>query len=206
MIGMAQTRIKKVKLVGGDKIVLEFEKPVQEGFFDQYRIVSEEPAAPSFYDAMKALAVHAAELCELPESYAKRLTVKCVAYTFKGEEQVMGATMTAAMDLHRTKGAITLNTPHKPSRPYEINAKEPYGDKALSATCVAALWELERQAKLYINGLRGQVTLDFDSAKKTGGLPFDEKAEDTPENILPESYAVQFPPADYNNETHGFVI
>lgn len=126
---MAQTRIKKVKLTGDNKIVLEFEKPVQEGIFDQYRVVSEEPAAPSFYHAMKALAIHVADLCELPESYAGRLTIKGVAYTFKGEEQVMGATMTAAMDLHRTKGTITLNTPHKPSKPYEINAKEPTATK-----------------------------------------------------------------------------
>lgn len=203
---MPEIRIKKVRFTKDEKIILEYEKSTEEGY-DQYRFTSEDPAAPSFYDAMAALKVHATELCELPESYVKRLTMRSVSYTYKGDDEIMGATMAAVMELHHSNSVIALNTPHKPSRPYDPNATEPYGDKALSESCVKALWELARQAELYIDGERGQIALDFDQAAP------DEVMPETPEGGAGEVFeddgiedmgnVVNFPAAAADAATHA---
>lgn len=155
---MSEIRIRKVKLTKDEKIVMEYEKLVNDAF-DKYRFVSSEEAMPSFYDAMKALAIHTTNLCELPESYVKRITMKSVTFTYKGDDETMGATMSATMELHHSDSVIALNTPHKPSIPYDPNAVEPYGDKCLSESCVKALWALEHEAQAYIDGERSQMDL-----------------------------------------------
>lgn len=155
---MSEIRIKKVKLTKDERIIMEYEKLVNDAY-DKYRFISSEEAMPSFYNAMKALEVHATELCELPESYVKRIEMRSVTFTYKGDESVMGATMSSVMNLDHSDSVIALNTPHKPSIPYDPNAVEPYGDKCLSEACVKALWNLEHEAQLYIKGERAQIDL-----------------------------------------------
>jgi hypothetical protein len=192
---MATIRIKKVRFTKDEKIVLDYEIEGNDGS-DKYRFTSEDPAAPSFYDAMKALASHTTELCELPESYVKRLTMKGVTYTYKGDEEIMGATMAAVMELYHSNSVIALNTPHKPSIPYDPNAKEPYGDAALSEACVNALWELARQAELYINGERGEISL-FDQNNDAEKMEHPDVV-DVSENIH-EDFLDDFPASNVVN-------
>lgn len=196
---MSNTRIRKVKCTKDDKIVIEFEKSVRDGY-DKYRFTSEESAAPSFYDAMKALVIHSVALCELPESYVKRVTMLGVTFTYKGDDEIMGATMSAVMELYHSDSVIPLNTPHKPSIPYEANATEPYGDKALPEKCVEALWELDRQAQLYINSERGQITLNFDQVVESTEpldeeIPPEEEHDEMIKDIPLDTNIINFPSA-----------
>lgn len=168
---MADARILRIEVTKNAKIIVDYEEISESGYTRKHRCWDDEEAAPSFYDAIKALSVHATILCELPESYARRIVVKAVKYTYKGDEEIMGAKMLVGMELFHSEGAVSCWTPHKPSIPYEENAKEPYGDKALSEVCVKALWELARQAQLYIKGERAQIALDFDQAAPDEAMP-----------------------------------
>lgn len=174
---MSEIRIKKVKLTKDDRIVMEYEKLVNDAY-DKYRFCSSEEAMPSFYNALKALGIHTVNLCELPESYVKRVEMRSVTYTYKGEDEIMGATMSAVMNLDHSNSVLALNTPHKPSIPYDPNAVEPYGDKCLTEACVDALWVLEREAQAYINGERAQI--DLFAEQNESDTQVENESDDTP--------------------------
>lgn len=178
---MSEIRIKKVKLNKDARIVMEYEKLVNDAY-DRYRFISSEEAMPSFYNALKALGIHATELCELPESYVKRIEMRSVTFTYKGDEDIMGATMSSVMHLDHSESVISLNTPHKPSIPYDPNATEPYGDKCLSEKCVEALWNLERECQSYIKGERSQIKLFDDAAERDDVDQIDNVEEDIPDD------------------------
>lgn len=206
---MADARILRIEVTQNAKIIVDYEEVSESGYTRKHRCWDDEEAAPSFYDAIKALSVHATILCELPESYAKRIAVKAVKYTYKGDDEIMGAKMLIGMDLFHSEGAVSCWTPHKPSIPYEENAKEPYGDKALSEACVKALWELVRQAQLYIKGERAQIALDFDQVASVEDIP--ETLEDGAGKALEDDgiedmgNVVNFPAVAADAATHASV-
>jgi len=83
--GNAQRFLKiKVKSEDGkNRIHLEFERP-KGGDYDQYMMTSGDAPAPSFHEALQALA-----------------------------QDVVGATITATMRLMESNAPLNLNTPHK---------------------------------------------------------------------------------------------
>lgn len=110
--------------------------------------------------------------------------------------QSMGATMSSVMHLDHSDSVISLNTPHKPSIPYDPNATEPYGDKCLSEKCVEALWNLERECQSYIKGERSQINL-FDEAEVSRDENIDQidnAEEDIPDDTeFDPSKIINFP-------------
>lgn len=150
-------RIRKIKLADkGEKIIMAYERSVNNQW-DEYHFTSSEQAAPEFYEAFDKLAGHAACLCELPGRYDERFEVYGVNFRYSGEESIMGATMSAKMELEFSNTPLILNTPFKKSGP--DNGDDFDNEQYLSEECVKALWELERQARLYIDGKRAQVSL-----------------------------------------------
>ncbi len=162
-------RIKKVKLSSKtEKIIMAYERLVNDQW-DEYSFASSEKAAPELYGAFKAMSEHVAELCELPQDYIERLEVYGVSYRYSGEKGIMGATMAAEMELEFSNAHLLLNTPFKKagSDDDDVFDEKQY----FSEACVKALWELERQARLYINGHRAQISL---FAEDTQGADIDE--------------------------------
>lgn len=151
-------RMKKVKVTKDDKIMMMYEKLVR-GNWDEYQFTSSERAKPDFYNAIKKLAPHVIELCELPEDYLDRIMVRGVSFSYGGMEEVMGATISAAMKLDRSNCDLNLNTPHKPSAPYNPEQEEPMDDQCLSDQCIACLENLCFEAEDYIDGDRAQINL-----------------------------------------------
>lgn len=188
---MSEKRLLRIEVTKNGKIIVDYEETIRDGYSRKHRCWDDEEAAPAFYDAIKSLSIHAVSLCELPESYASRITVRAVKYTYQGDNEIMGAKMLVGMKLFHSEGAMSYWTPHKPSIPYEENAKEPYGDKALTEKCVEALWELDRQAQLYINNERAQIALDFGQAAES-----EEDKEELPEGFMDEE---EFPTDDIND-------
>ena len=153
-----QTRIKKVKLTKDEKIHIVFEKRAKnrEGW-DEYSITCSDQPRPEFYIGIQGLAIHVAEMCELPEDYVDRIQVRGVSFSYGGEKEVMGATITAQMELHNSNCPLNLNTPHKASESYSDTPADPV--QLLTDECVDALFVLCNECDLYIGGERAQGQL-----------------------------------------------
>ena len=152
-------RIKKVKQTDG-KIQMIYEKQSKHGY-DEYSFVCSDQARPEFYSAFTRLAQHVIEMCELPESYLSRITVKGVSYSWTGEPEVMGAVISSSMQLENSYQGLNINTPHKAADSYNDNDPDPM--QVLSEECIDDLINLLEECQLYIDGERAQGKL-FDVA------------------------------------------
>ena len=150
-------RFKKIKVTAEKKIFIVYERQMQSGNYDEYALTCSEEARPGFYTAMQALAPHVVDMCELPQDYLERITVRGVSFSYGGADEVMGATISAGMKLNYSYSSLNLNTPHKASGSYSKN--DPDKMQLLSADCVKALNNLCGEAKLYLNGERAQMNL-----------------------------------------------
>ncbi|NQS75273.1 MAG: hypothetical protein HQP61_02350 [Peptococcaceae bacterium] len=96
-------------------------------------------------------------MCELPVTYTERIKVKGVSFSYGGDAEVMGATISAEMELDYSNCGLNLNTPHKPSAPY--SDAEVDGECLLSDDCIEALDNLVVQTEAYARGERAQLAL-----------------------------------------------
>lgn len=154
-------RLKKVKVTKENKIMMIYEKQSKTGMYDEYQFSCSEQARPEFYKALQELAPHVIEMCELPDDYLPRITVKSVSFSYGGDKEVMGATISSAMKLNDSYCDLNLNTPHKASDSYSEGPADEM--QLLSDDCIDALVLLQKEAKLYIGGDRAQGKL-FDVA------------------------------------------
>lgn len=152
---MAKRRLTKVKVTKDDKIHIEYEQKSGLGW-DEYQFTCSEKARPAFYGALD-LSQYVAELCELPEDYADRIKVRGVSFSYGGEKEVMGATVSAQMKLNKSYCPLNLNTPHKASEPYSEGPADEM--QLLPGKLVEALKELYGEALAYIDGERAQGKL-----------------------------------------------
>ncbi|MBT8489701.1 MAG: hypothetical protein KJN62_01495 [Deltaproteobacteria bacterium] len=150
-------RIIKVKITKEKKIHITYEIENKIASWDEYSFTCLDEAIPEFYCALNMLAYDVIELCELPDEYVERIDVKGVSFSYGGEKEVMGATISACMLLNHSNCPLSLNTPHKPSESYnDITAAE---DQILSDITVQRLNDLIKQCKKYIDGERAQTDL-----------------------------------------------
>lgn len=150
-------RIKKVKVTSEKKIQMSYEKLNKNNSWDEYSFTCSDEARPSFYNAMKDLAKHVIEMCELPGDYISKIDVRSVSVSYGGEAEVMGATISAQMTLEKSNCNLNLNTPHKASDSY--SGGEADGKQLLRCDCVDDLKALYAECELYIDGDRAQMSL-----------------------------------------------
>ena len=149
-------RIKKVRITKYSQIHMIYTQGSDNQ--DEYSFTCSEKARPEFYTAMKAMAEHVIDMCELPESYLDRITVRGVSYSYGGEAEVMGAVISASMELKESYQPLNLTTPHKASEMY--NPETPDDDmQLLSSDCMKALEALQVECEAYIRGDRAQGSL-----------------------------------------------
>jgi len=150
-------RIKKIKITKENRIQVSYEKKSKTGWWDEYSFTCSEEGRPELYRALNNLAPHVIEMCELPVNYQDRITVKGVSFSYGGKAEVMGATISAQMELEKSNCNLNLNTPHKASGSYnDFPADE---KQLLSDDCIEALDVLCKEVELYINGERAQMRL-----------------------------------------------
>lgn len=150
-------RIKKVKITNEKKVSMVYEKQSKTGVWDEYSFTCSEDARPEFHQAMNKLALHVIEMCELPDTYLTKITVCGVSFSYAGEKQVMGATISAQMSLDYSYQNLNLNTPHKASDSYSDNPPDEM--QILSSQCISDLRSLQEECVAYINGDRAQATM-----------------------------------------------
>jgi hypothetical protein len=160
-------RIRKVKHVtaeNADKISIVFEKksPTNQNAWDEFSLICNQRAAPQFYAALKDLAQDVIDLCELPQGYLDRVSVKGVSVSISGEKDTMGAVITASMQLLKSNQPLNINTPHKTEEFYAET-----GDEAqlLNKDTVRRLYALFNEAERYVDGEREQTMLPLEAPK-----------------------------------------
>ena len=157
-------RFKKIKITSDDKIHLEYEKMNENGDWDTHTMTSSQLARPEFYHALDNLIPRVVDICELPDEdhLQHAYTMKGVSFSYGGDEDVMGATITATRSLDESNAPLVLNTPHKPSESYSGGDDEL---NLLPYDCVKDLRLLCDCAEDYLAGKRAQASL-FDSEPK----------------------------------------
>lgn len=151
-------RIRKVKVTKEKRISMAYEIPNKKGNWDEFTFVCADEPRPEFITALATLAEHVIEMCELPTAYLEKIKVRGVSFSFGGENDTMGATISAAMELQNSHPDLNINTPHKAVEMY--NPETPKDDmQLLSGKCIEALSELITECEAYVKGDRAQGSL-----------------------------------------------
>ncbi len=149
-------RITKVRITKLGRISMSYEQGTNHQ--DEYSFTCSEEAKPSFYEAMEVLAEHVIDMCELPEEYVERITIRGVSFSYGGEAEIMGAVISASMKLENSYQELNLTTPHKASAMYSPGT--PDDDmQLLTGECIDALETLQAECEAYIKGDRAQGSL-----------------------------------------------
>ena len=132
---------------------------------------SEEPVE-AFRTTLQALKAYICDLCEQPQEYVSRITVRGINLKYEQHEngsQVMGVNMCGTYRYKRSNGVLVLNTPFR----QESFKKNKGGDdgKLLKDDCLEVIYELFDEAKKYIQGERLKQMIDYKQAAEN------EKAE-----------------------------
>lgn len=161
------------------KVTLEWEVKNKKGDWDQYTMTCSDEPLPAFKEALADLNQDLLEMCELPDNYLTRIVVTGVSFSYGGEKEVMGATVTGQVHLNKSNVALNLNTPHKIE---EFYADDGDPKQLLTEDCVERLKELTTQAEAYIDGERAQGEL-FKDPEKTKQEGLEEIAKDFHDNM-----------------------
>lgn len=155
-------RLTKIKYKPGDSVLINWTAGKTNE--DEYSIKCKDMPRGEFIRAMQGLNKHVVDMCELPEEAAFRVQTRSVSLNYGGENETLGATISAQMELLKSNQPLNINTPNKTVEPY--NKDTPWDEKiCLTEECVDALYELIEEANLYIDGTRAQGSL-FDEVKK----------------------------------------
>lgn len=162
-------RIKKVKITKYSQIAMIYESGLANR--DEYSFTCHDQARPEFYEAMEAMKEHVLDLCELPEDYLERITIRGVSFSYGGDNDTMGAVISAAMALENSYQALNIVTPHKASAMYCPDTPDDE-KQLLSGECVEALEALQTECEAYIKGDRAQGSLFSEATQEeTQGAP-----------------------------------
>ena len=151
-------RFKKIKKNSDDKIHLQYEKPNRNGGWDEYSMKSGEEPKPSFERALDNLIPHVEEMCELPykDHQVHPYTIRGVSFSYGGDNDTMGATITAERSLTSSNSPLILNTPHKIEDPYAEGADD---TQVMTTDCLLDLQTLMDEAEDFLDGERAQMDM-----------------------------------------------
>lgn len=152
-------RIRKIKYnrTGDEKgFLIRWEEPGGSGGWDKREFESQDEPADEFGNALQALAEDVESMCEIPHDIMRGILVTGVTFSYGGEKEVMGATITAQRQLVNNPCAWNVNTPHKPSDSYSDTPAP--RDQLLQESTIAKLQVLMREAEGYIQGTRKQTS------------------------------------------------
>lgn len=148
-------RIKKIKVINETKLRIDYDNENHVGDIDRFSLISSEPAAPSLYAAFDNLSPFAHEICELSASDKDLVSAFAISLSYNGEEETLGAVITARKTLKNSNTKLILNTPHK-------IADSPDDKQLLSPDCIAVISKITTEAEKYVNGERAQMDLFSD--------------------------------------------
>ena len=128
---------------------------------DENSLKSYEPPLPSFTEAFGKFKSHLADLCEIRQADAKRLTVDRI--DIENGDSHMSIIIHGACSVSKSKGGFSLKSPKYTYLIGQESAKD-QGDKknVMPKACYDDLIVLISECKKYISGERSQNILPFD--------------------------------------------
>ncbi len=148
-------RFTKIKY-DGRRISLNYEKLRTDAEPDKFFLESNEKPLPSFNAALQKLKEHIVEICEFEHKYMSSIEVRSVTFSYGGENDTMGATITGLKTLGTANAPLVINTPHLPEEDYSGNNP---GAHILTMYCVNDLKALTEEAQRYLDGEREQESM-----------------------------------------------
>lgn len=147
-------RIRKVKLVDGKTIITyEARSTVNAEYWDLFELKSDDEPVPEMTIAVKSLAPHVCEICELPAEWESNVIVHAVSLNYADTDaQFTGATISARKVLLNGGSPFVFNTPHRP-------VKSKNKDLMIPPEAVMLLEEICEHAEEFIKGKRKQKDL-----------------------------------------------
>jgi hypothetical protein len=128
---------------------------------DYYTIRSGDQPLPSFRNLLLKLRQAVVDMLELPnnDEEVKRITVNQVSFDYSGENDVMGAVISAKRKLNHSGTNMAVNTPHK-------FAKKAKGESSavFDKSVISLLEDVQEECIKYVSGERVQGDL-FKDAK-----------------------------------------
>lgn len=175
-------QIAKVKYRESEgKIFIGYTRKADE-FTDIRTSNSDEKAAPEFYEAMEALREHAGRILGFTEAQTENLRPHTVNFSYDKEE-CMGAIISCVYETPSGK-PTNINTPLMKCPKDEVDAQN---DGFFDEDTVEALWEMECQARKYLDGHRAQMSL-FGEELGAADDDAEEAGEDDNSDFEPDAY------------------
>lgn len=158
--------IKKVSYKN-EIMEVHYEVDKKSGKPDEYTVRSGDKPLPAFRNLLMKLRDSVVSLLELPQNddEVKRITVNQVSFDYSGENNIMGAVISAKRALNHSSGVMVLNTPHKFAK---TTSKSGKGNSAMvfDKPVISLLDELIEEVEKYVNGERAQGDLFKDQPGK----------------------------------------
>lgn len=150
-------RFTKIKITSDEKIQLEYQKK-NGPYWDEFVMKSAEEALPSFYRAFDNFPQHVEAVCELPEGdhQTHPYEIKSFKFSYGGDAEVMGVTITASRTLVNSNSPLNLNTPHMIESPYSEGGDD---TQVMSDDMLSCIYILTDEAQKYLDGERAQGNL-----------------------------------------------
>ena len=151
-------RIKKVKYDKKEKrVLISYEEKGADGY-DNYTLDSEDAPNPSLLKSLSDLASDVLYLCEIQGKQDFQVEVRSISFSYGGDKEVMGATISAGIALERSYCPLNVNTPHKASESYSEH-EDP--KQLLDESTIIKLKLVQEEAIKFINGDRAQLKMDM---------------------------------------------
>lgn len=148
-------RFTKIKF-DGKRIFLNYETLRDSSEPDKFQFESSEKPSPSFNEALQRLKWHIGDICELETKYIHSIEVRSVSFSYGGENDTMGATITGLKTLGTANAPLVINTPHLPTEDYSGNNPAAF---TLSVSCIKDIGLLIDEANKYLEGEREQESM-----------------------------------------------
>jgi len=157
-------RITRFKINKAGKVRCEYEIARGEEEFDEYGFTSKDKPVPELENKFKEFGEYVDDICELnlEEHQMYRLEVRGFSFSYAGDKEVMGCTITAIKKLSNSNSPLILNTPHKIAEFYSDHGSE---KQLMPDGMYDDLKELCELIQKYIDGERAQEKLNFSEEK-----------------------------------------
>ena len=155
--------MKITKIFIKDRGAIHIEWLGGEGDKNEYKIVSDEPPVPEFYDSFNALTKFVADICELSVMQAESAVLKGVSIFRKGEDCYYSFSAKLSYKL-KTGDELHLTSPsRKVGDIIQDDPKFKLPPGFVNASVAGAVDAVIKQAEAYVLGAQGQGTLNFEA-------------------------------------------
>lgn len=160
-------RIRKVQWKKA-RISIEYQENSPSGGYTNRTIGSHEQPRPQLPIALKKMAPHVVEICELGDDSDELITVLglSVSYYLVNEQDQRGLVITASRTLHQSSNPLVLNTPLKKE---PVDGKKQDARSLMTDECIEDMLVVLLEAIRYVKGERQQTRADVEGAGARAG-------------------------------------